>query len=81
MINRHDLFCLLKSVYFWGKGVPLTTSKLNEISLGKCAFGKTTIADSTLNFNSCAYANCGFRIGITMKIESLEQQIAKQEER
>ena len=29
-----------------------------------------------------AYANCGFLgIGITMKVESLEQQIAKQEER
>ena len=49
----------------------------------KCSFGKTTIADSTLNFNSCAlYANCGFLdIGITMKVESLEQRIAKQEER
>ena len=30
----------------------------------------------------CAYANCGFLdIGITMKVESLEQRIAKQEER
>ena len=30
----------------------------------------------------CAYANCGFLgFGITMKVESLEQQIAKQEER
>ena len=30
----------------------------------------------------CAYANCGFLgIGITMKVESLEQKIAKQEER
>ena len=30
----------------------------------------------------CDYANCGFLgIGITMKMESLEQQIAKQEER
>ena len=29
-----------------------------------------------------AYANCGFLgVGITMKVESLEQQIAKQEER
>ena len=29
-----------------------------------------------------AYANCGFLgIGIAMKVESLEQQIAKQEER
>lgn len=29
-----------------------------------------------------AYANCGFlSIGITMKVESLEQKIAKQEER
>ena len=29
-----------------------------------------------------AYANCGFLgFGITMKVESLEQQIAKQEER
>ena len=29
-----------------------------------------------------AYANCGFLgIGITMKVESLEQRIAKQEER
>ena len=29
-----------------------------------------------------AYANCGFLgIGITMKVESLEQQITKQEER
>ena len=28
------------------------------------------------------YANCGFLdIGITMKVESLEQRIAKQEER
>ena len=30
----------------------------------------------------CDYANCGFLgIGITMKVESLEQQISKQEER
>ena len=30
----------------------------------------------------CAYADCGFLgFGITMKVESLEQQIAKQEER
>jgi len=30
----------------------------------------------------CAYANCGFLgFGITMKVESLEQQITKQEER
>jgi uncharacterized coiled-coil protein SlyX len=30
----------------------------------------------------CAYANCGFLgIRVTMKVESLEQQIAKQEER
>ena len=30
----------------------------------------------------CDYANCGFlSIGITMKVESLEQQISKQEER
>ena len=30
----------------------------------------------------CAYANCGFLdIVITMKVESLEQRIAKQEER
>jgi hypothetical protein len=29
-----------------------------------------------------AYANCGFLgIGVVMKVESLEQQIAKQEER
>ena len=50
----------------------------------KCALsGKTTIADSTFEFQfMCAYANCGFLdIGITMKVESLEQRIAKQEER
>ena len=30
----------------------------------------------------CAYADCGFLgIGITMKVETIEQQIAKQEER
>ena len=30
----------------------------------------------------CAYANCGFLgFGITMKVESLEQKITKQEER
>ena len=44
---------------------------------------KTTIADSTLNFNSCTLmltvVFLGF--GITMKNESLEQRIAKQEER
>ena len=45
-------------------------------------FGKTTIADSTLNFNSCALMlTVVFRCGITMKVESLEQRIAKQEER
>ena len=30
----------------------------------------------------CAYADCGFLgIGITMKVETIEQQIAKNEER
>ena len=48
----------------------------------KCALRKTTIADSTLNFNSCALMlTVVLDIGITMKVESLEQRIAKQEER
>ena len=46
-------------------------------------FGKTTIADSTLNFNSCTLmlTVVFLGIGVVMKVESLEQQIAKQEER
>ena len=46
-------------------------------------FGKTTIADSTLNFNSCTLmlTVVFLGIGFVMKVESLEQQIAKQEER
>ena len=45
--------------------------------------GKTTIADSTLNFNSCTLmlTVVFLGIGVVMKVESLEQQIAKQEER
>ena len=67
------------------KGSPLTdfqTKNRRFFSLVKCALRETTIAYSTLNFNSGTLMLEGFLgLGDGMGIDNLEQQIAKQEER
>ena len=65
------------------RGYPLTQCPNYEISLGKCPLREIYDIRSYLGFQfMCFYANYGFLcFGITMTNESLDQRIAKQEER